>query len=49
MLMVKKKVVSFGSIVDVNSSFSVEPIKDFRVNIIGFVQKGKKKMNLVCK
>ncbi len=38
----EKKVVSFGSIVDVNSSFSVEPIKDFRVNIIGFVQKGKK-------
>jgi len=38
----KKKSVSLGSIVDVEKSFEIEPIKNFRVNVIGFVQKGKK-------
>lgn len=38
----EKRIIGFGSIVDVDNSFSVEPIKDFRVNIIGFVKKGKK-------
>ena len=34
--------VSIGSIVDVDENFEIEPIKDFRINIIGFVQKGKR-------
>ena len=38
----KKKSVTLGSIVDVESSFEIEPIDNFRVNIIGFVQKGKR-------
>lgn len=38
----KQQKVKFGSIVDVNKSFEIEPLKDFRVNIIGFVKKGKK-------
>lgn len=38
----KQKTVRLGSIVDVVSNFEVMPIKDYRVNVIGFVQKGKK-------
>ncbi|XOB62111.1 M99 family carboxypeptidase catalytic domain-containing protein [Campylobacterota bacterium DY0563] len=36
-----KKEIKIGSIVDVNESFLVEPIKDIRVNVIGFVKKGR--------
>lgn len=38
----KDELVTFGSIVDVNSSFEIKPLEDFRVNIIGFVKKGHK-------
>ncbi len=38
----KQKVVKLGSIIDVNESFVVEPLENFRVNIIGFVKKGRK-------
>ncbi len=38
----EKRNVSLGSIVDVDTSFSVEPIENFRVNVIGFVKKGVK-------
>ncbi len=38
----EKRNVSFGSIIDVDKSFSVEPIENFRVNVIGFVKKGVK-------
>ncbi len=38
----KKRNVTLGSIIDVEKSFEIEPIKNFRVNIIGFVQKGKR-------
>jgi len=38
----KQKIVSFGSIVDVEESFEIDPIKNFRVNVIGFIKKGKK-------
>ena len=34
--------VNLGSIIDVNNSFEVHPLDNFRVNIIGFVQKGKR-------
>ena len=36
-----KKEIKIGSIVDVNKSFMVEPIKDIRVNVIGYVKKGR--------
>jgi hypothetical protein len=38
----EQKSIRMGSIVDVNKSFEIEPIENFRVNIIGYVQKGKK-------
>ncbi len=38
----KEHEVSLGSIIDVNNSFEVKPINNFRVNVIGFVQKGKR-------
>ncbi len=38
----KQKIVKLGSIIDVNESFVVEPLENFRVNIIGFVKKGRK-------
>lgn len=38
----KDKLVTFGSIVDVNDSFEIKPLDDFRVNVIGFVKKGYK-------
>lgn len=38
----KDELVTFGSIVDVNSNFEIKPLEDFRVNIIGFVKKGHK-------
>ncbi len=38
----ERRSISFGSIVDVNKSFIVEPIENFRVNVIGFVQKGRR-------
>jgi hypothetical protein len=37
----KDKVIPFGSIIEVKNDFKINPIKDYRVNIIGFVQKGK--------
>lgn len=36
----QKRSIRLGSVVDVNESFKIEPIKDFRVNIIGYVKKG---------
>lgn len=36
------KMIKIGSIVNVDSSFEIKPIEDFRVNIIGFVKKGQK-------
>ncbi len=38
----EEKAVKIGSIVDVDSDFEIKPIKDYRVNVIGFVKKGKK-------
>lgn len=38
----EQKSIRMGSIVDVNKSFEIEPIENFRVNIIGYVQKGRK-------
>jgi len=36
----KNRLVPLGTVVDVNESFSVTPIKDHRVNIIGFKRTG---------
>lgn len=36
------KNIKIGSIVHVDSSFKIKPIKDFRVNVIGFVKRGIK-------
>ncbi len=38
----EEKSVEIGSIVNVDSDFEIKPIKDYRVNVIGFVKKGKK-------
>lgn len=38
----QKRKVRLGSVVDVNKSFKIEPIDDFRVNVIGFVKQGIK-------
>lgn len=38
----EQRTIRMGSIVDVEKDFKIEPIKDLRVNIIGFVQKGKR-------
>ncbi len=36
----EEKVVTFGSIIDVEKDFEIRPLEDFRVNIIGFVKNG---------
>lgn len=36
----EEKKIKVGSIVDVGTTFKIKPIKDFRVNVIGFVKKG---------
>lgn len=36
------KDISFGTIVDVKDQFKVEPISDYRANVIGFTRKGRK-------
>ena len=38
----KQHDVSLGSIIDVENSFEVEPLENFRVNVIGFIHKGKR-------
>ncbi len=38
----KQKTVKLGSIVNIKNSFKIYPIKNFRVNIIGFIKKGKR-------
>jgi hypothetical protein len=38
----KVQTVRLGSIVNVRNSFEINPIENFRVNIIGFVKKGKR-------
>ncbi len=38
----KERNVNLGSIIDVEESFEVNPIENIRVNVIGFVQKGKR-------
>ncbi len=38
----KQKSIRLGSIVDVDSSFEIKPLEEYRVNVIGFVQKGKR-------
>ena len=35
----KDFIIPFGSIINVNNSFQIKPIKDLRVNVIGFVHK----------
>lgn len=37
----EKKDVKMGSIINVSDTFNIEPINGVRVNVIGFVQKGK--------
>lgn len=36
-----KKSVEMGSVISVKESFEIEPIEGYRVNVIGFTQKGK--------
>lgn len=38
----EKQNISLGSIVQVKNSFVVNPLENFRVNVIGFTQKGKR-------
>ena len=38
----ERRKVSLGSVIDVDKSFKIDPIENFRVNIIGFVKKGQK-------
>lgn len=38
----EKRSIRLGTAIDVRKSFKIEPMKDFRVNIIGYVKKGTK-------
>jgi len=42
----KDKKISFGSLITVKDSFTVYPIKDYRINVIGYTNKSKKETNI---
>jgi len=42
----KNEIVPFGSLINVKDNFSVNPIKGYRVNIIGYTNKSKKETNI---